>query len=1107
MDRQAGRTGAGMQAASRAMAAGGAAIIGAMGLAVKATAEFEKELSTFKAVTGATAGEVDKMRKKALQLGRDTAYSAKESAGAITELGKAGLSTADILGGAADATVALAAAGDVEMGRAAEIAASTMAQFSLAAEELPKVADLLAGAANASTAGVEDLAEGLKYVGPLASATGTSLEDTATAMAALSNNGIKGSMAGTTLRQMLITLQPQSDKAATAMEELGFITEDGANKFFTAEGKMKDLGEVAQILQDGLSGLSEKQKAAALDTIFGSRAMAGATALAKEGEKGFSDLAGAIGKITAEDVAEERLNNLSGSMTILKGSVETAAITFASASQGPLKAFVDRITEAVNWFATLSPKIQQVAFIVAGAVGAFLLVGGAIGMMYQPMKLAAAGFRLMASSAMGFLANPIVIALALIVGALVLAYRHSETFREIVHRAFSTVKGVVEDVLGAIERFKTGLQRGIDGRPISKGLEPVVAIGDRVGRAIRDGFGIAKRVFEGFVSVVDTVSGAIDNVRKAFNVAGDEGAAGLLQDMGGLEAIFGRVIGFIQTTAVPFLQEMGTRLRATFAELAPTLRAGFDAIKAVVGAVVSFILGIWQRFGQRFISFIVTALSIAWQTFKGVFRGIMNIISGVIEFFKGFFNVIAGIFTGDWKRVWEGVKSMFAGAWRAVTGILRVAWSVISGLFRQGVNAVTMLLRAGLAVIDSLWDWLFERIRDIVVGIWQWINQKWQEGLASVQNELRTARDTIVNTFTSLRDSVGRVWDDVRAKIAAPLNVAIGGINDFISGVNTIASRLGLGFEIPLIPQIQYHQGGVVGSGGQRRPENKNLRRNEEVAVLLKNERVLSPEESRMWEKFDPNAIRWVGEGGGMFSRLRDMAMNALETARRAIANVVRPALEAVMARFASGGGTGLSGLLGNVGQSLGKRILDWVGGAETAIKNAVPDFSGSIVALGRQLQKMGFHVAEHPAFGGVAPVHSPNSYHYQGRALDVNYYPAGNEPGKLDFLYNWIKENVTGVQELLWRVAGHYGHLHVAMANGGAFTRPFTGMVTMGETLRSRPEIVAPQPFIEAAVAAGIAKAGAGRSGPLIDTVNNYTTADPLHMAAELDWRMSHAR
>lgn len=101
----------------------------------------------------------------------------------------------------------------------------------------------------------------------------------------------------------------------------------------------------------------------------------------------------------------------------------------------------------------------------------------------------------------------------------------------------------------------------------------------------------------------------------------------------------------------------------------------------------------------------------------------------------------------------------------------------------------------------------------------------------------------------------------------------------------------------------------------------------------------------------------------------------------------------------------------------------------------AMPTGTGpyhDLVTVGRAMQSMGYRVGEHPAFGGVAPVHVRGSYHYQGRAIDVNWPDAGGEPARLDSLSGWIRSNVSPITELLWRVAGHFDHLHLAMSRGG---------------------------------------------------------------------------
>ena len=174
----------------------GAVAAGGFGLAVNAAAGFEQRLSGIKAVSGATEAQMAAISDKALQLGADTKFSASEAAQAIEELVKAGISVDDALNGAADATVNLAAAGEIELPRAAEIAANAMSVFNLQASEMPHVADLIAGAANASAIDVEQFAQSLQQSGAAANLAGLSFDDLSVGIAAMGNAGIKGSDAG-----------------------------------------------------------------------------------------------------------------------------------------------------------------------------------------------------------------------------------------------------------------------------------------------------------------------------------------------------------------------------------------------------------------------------------------------------------------------------------------------------------------------------------------------------------------------------------------------------------------------------------------------------------------------------------------------------------------------------------------------------------------------------------------------------------------------------------------------------------------------------------------------------------------------------------------------
>jgi len=338
---------------SKGFAVGGALLAAGFVAAVSTTAKFEARLSAVQAVSNATAGEMDLLRDKALQLGADTAFSASESASAMEELVKAGLSVEDVLNGAADATVALAAAGGVELTTAAEIAANAMNVFALSAEDMPKIADLVAGAANASAIDVADFAMSLQQSGAVANLVGLDFEDLALAITAMGNAGIKGSDAGTSIKTFLMRLEPSTAKSTSMMERLGIITEETGNKFFDAAGNAKDMADISDVLATALAGQTREQKLATLNTLFGSDAIRAAAIIADEGAAGFDKLGTALGSISAAEIAEIRLDNLAGDIEKLSGSFETLLITSGSLFTDVLRSLVQGATSLVDALAQI----------------------------------------------------------------------------------------------------------------------------------------------------------------------------------------------------------------------------------------------------------------------------------------------------------------------------------------------------------------------------------------------------------------------------------------------------------------------------------------------------------------------------------------------------------------------------------------------------------------------------------------------------------------------------------------------------------------------------------------------------------------------------------
>lgn len=362
------------QLSNTAMVAGTALIAG-VGLAVAKFAEFDAQMSNVNAVMHETSENMNRLREAALQAGKDTSYSAVEAGQAIEELGKAGITTDDILSGGLDGALSLAAAGAMSVADASEIAALAMQQFGLSGSEIPHVADLLAAAAGKSLGSVDDLGMALQQSGLVLNQFGISIEDGTAALAAFASAGLIGSDAGTSLKTMLMMLANPSKEAATLMEELGVNAYD-------ATGQFVGLESLAGQLQSQMSGLTQAERDAALATIFGSDAVRAANVLYKEGANGIRDWGIAVNDSGyASEVAADRMNNLKGDIDKLKSSFETSLIETGSGANEALRAIVQTVTEMVDAFGSLPGPVQATVLAVAAIAGTGLLAAGGLARM------------------------------------------------------------------------------------------------------------------------------------------------------------------------------------------------------------------------------------------------------------------------------------------------------------------------------------------------------------------------------------------------------------------------------------------------------------------------------------------------------------------------------------------------------------------------------------------------------------------------------------------------------------------------------------------------------------------------------------------------------
>lgn len=353
----------------RTMLVAGGVMAAGLGVAVSKFAEFDEALSHVQASTHESAENMDLLRDAALEAGASTVFSATESANAIEELAKAGLSTSDILSGALAGSLDLAAAGGLGVAQAAEIAATTLQQFRLEGNQASHVADLLAAGAGKAMGDVTDLSGALNQTGLVANQFGLSVEETVGTLSAFASAGMLGSDAGTSMRTMLLRLANPTGEVADLMKELGIETYDSQGQFIGLAG-------LAGVLEERLDGMTDAQKNQTLAMIFGQDAIRGANILLREGKDGIEDWTAAVDdQGYAAETAAMRLDNMKGDLEALGGAVDTAMISMGEAADGPGRFFIQMLTEMVDGFNEMPAGAQQAAFWV-GAVGAAAAIAG-----------------------------------------------------------------------------------------------------------------------------------------------------------------------------------------------------------------------------------------------------------------------------------------------------------------------------------------------------------------------------------------------------------------------------------------------------------------------------------------------------------------------------------------------------------------------------------------------------------------------------------------------------------------------------------------------------------------------------------------------------------
>lgn len=730
---------------------------------VMTAAKFEKQMNRVKAISGATGKEFQQLRDQAIDLGAKSVFSATEVAQAQEMMASAGFNSNQIYA-AMPGVMDLAAVSGGDMALASEAAATAVNMFGLEAGKATHVADVFAKAAADTNAEVGDMAEAMKYVGPVAGAMGISLEETAAAIGIMSNAGIKGSQAGTTLRTAMTRLANPTDKMKEVMESLGL-------EFFDSEGKMKSLSDITNELRDKTAGLTDEQKSAALSTLFGKESLSGMLALVNASPDALAKQTQALRDSdgAAKQMADTMNSGTAGAIENLKGALESAGIAIGERLAPYINKAANFISKLVDKFNQLPGPVKDAIVIfgiIAAAIGPVLIIIGqlisAVGTImsvFGGVEGAAAGL----SAAFGILTGPIGIVIGIIAGLitiLIIAWNTSETFRNTIINGWNTIVSAVSPV---IETFKT-------------------------------------LVSEVFSYILSHSQGIIDGLVVAWN--------GLVTILGGIWTLISGVIQAAMAIIDGIIKTVMALIKGDWEGAWNAIKEMFSKVWNSLGTIVQGALQILEGVIVAGVGIIITVWNVIWETVKAVFQAVWNAITaiaiGVWNGLVALFNIVWPALQAAWEVIWNAVSTVFSTIWNAIVAVATAIWNGLVTVFQTALNiiqtvwstvweTIKIVFAAVLLTIVGLVTGNFDLIKQAISNAWDMIKSKtseiWNAISSFISSVLSAIASTVSNIWNSIKSTVSNVMDGIKSAISNAWNSVKSTVSNVMSAISSAISN------------------------------------------------------------------------------------------------------------------------------------------------------------------------------------------------------------------------------------------------------------------------------------------------------------------------------
>ena len=750
--------------------------------AVSTAANFESSMSQVQAtmgitkdamstVNGESVNTMDTLSALAKKMGSETAFSASECAEALNYLALAGYDTQQMCD-TLPTVLNLAAAGGIDLAAASDMVTDAMSALGMGVDEAGTMVDQMAKTASTTNTSVAQLGEGILTIGATAKTVKGGTAELNTALGILANNGIKGAEGGTHLRNVILSLQNPTDKAAACMEQLGLDVYD-------SEGNMRSLNDILGDLNTSMDGMTAAEKSNIIGQIFNKTDLSSVNALLANTGSTWDDLQQSIidSGGAAQQMADTQLDNLQGQITILKSALEGLAISFGELLLPAIKMIVGWVQQFVDWLNGMdegTKKVITTVALLAAALGPVLIVVGkvvsAVGtiMTIVPKVAGVINTVKTAFAALNttMLANPIFLIIAAItalVAAFIYLWNTNEDFRQFWINLWENVKEVAIAVWEAIKNFFTAA------------WEAISSTAQAVWNGIKDFFsglweGI-KTIFSTVVEVIKTIITTYFNIYKTI----------ITTVLNAIKTVFTTVWNGIKTVVTTVVTAIQTFITTAWNAIKNTVTTVLNAIKTVITTV-------WNAIKSAVTS-VVNGIK---STITSVWNGIKSTVSSVVNSIK---NTVTTVF----NNIWSGIKGTMG----------KIVSSIKEG-FNNAISFITSLPSKAL-------QWGKDMIMGIVNGIKSCIGAV-GDAVSSVANKIKSflhfsvpdegpltdyeswMPDFMKGLAKGIEDSksmVARAMDGVAADMILNPSAAVQEIN--VSGDGTGSSPQGGSINGPLI--------------------------------------------------------------------------------------------------------------------------------------------------------------------------------------------------------------------------------------------------------------------------------------------------------------------